>query len=157
MFLDVFVFGSIIMKFPQQYALYPLSRRCKIQTMSTGSTPRLLEFRREVVGLILGGDPELALHLLSKHYDVREPTLRVGTVKGHRKVLACYVEREKRIYLSNSRFMTDPFVVLHEFYHHLRASRVGKSRQVETRADLFAANYIRGFMSWKGSRAGGHS
>jgi hypothetical protein len=101
-------------------------------------------FRANVVGTILSGHPELALRLLSKYYDVREPSLCVGTVKRHRKVLACYVDKEARIYLSNSSFMTDPFVVLHEFYHHLRASSVGK-RQVERRADLFAANFIRDF------------
>jgi len=84
--------------------------------------------------------------LLSKHYGVQEPMLRVGTFKRHRKVLACYVEREARIYLSNSSFVTDPFVVLHEFYHHLRASGVQKSRQAESRADLFAANFIRDFL-----------
>jgi len=125
--------------------------------MSFDSPAGLKEFRTEIVTLIVGGRPERALRLLAKYYDVREPGLRVGTVKGHRKVLGCYVEREGRIYLSNSSFMTDPFVVLHEFYHHLRASGVGKNRQVETRADLFAAEFIRDFMSSSGLRAGGHS
>jgi len=124
--------------------------------MAFDSSHRLREFRTQIVGLIVEGHPELALRLLATHYDVQEPSLRVGTVKGHRKVLGCYVERERRIYLSNSSFMTDPFVVLHEFYHHLRASRVGKSRQVETRADLFAAEFIRDFMSLRGLRVGGH-
>jgi hypothetical protein len=73
----------------------------------------------------------------------------VGTVKRHRKVLACYVEREKRIYLSNSGFLTDPFVLLHEFYHHLRASQIDKSRQVERGADRFAADFIRDFVNWR--------
>ena len=118
-----------------------------MQAMTSNPTPDILhEFRAKIVGLILGGRPEVALRLLSKHYGVREPMLRVGTVKRHRKVLACYVERERRIYLSNSSFMTDPFVVLHEFYHHLRASGIRKSRQVESRADLFAANFIRDFI-----------
>jgi len=112
------------------------------------------EFRAKVVGLILNSQPELALRLLARHYEIREPALCVGTVKGHRKVLACYVEKEKRIYLSNSSFVTDPFVVLHEFYHHLRVSRVGKTRQVETRADLFAAEFIRDFVSWNGLMGG---
>jgi hypothetical protein len=111
------------------------------------------EFRAEVVRLILDSEPEAALRLLSKHYGVREPTLRVGTVKRHRKVLACYVERERRIYLSNSSFLTNPFVLLHEFYHHLRASGVDKNKQVEKRADLFAVAFIRDFSSWKRSNA----
>jgi hypothetical protein len=101
------------------------------------------EFRSRVVGYILDGRPEHAVRLLSKYYGVSEPGLRVGTVKGHRKVLGCYVEKEKRIYLSTSQLLTDPFVILHEFYHHLRASHVAKNRQVEKRADLFALNFIR--------------
>ena len=119
--------------------------------MTTSQTPDFLsEFRAKIVGLILGGRSELALGLLSKHYGVHEPKLRVGTVKRHRKVLGCYVEREGRIYLSNSSFMTDPFVILHEFYHHLRASGVRKAGQVEKRADLFAAHFIRDFLRVKG-------
>ena len=102
------------------------------------------DFRAQVVGVIVSGRPEAALQLLSKHYEVDEPNLRVGTVKRHRKVLACYVEREKRIYLSKSDLVTDPFVILHEFYHHLRASGV-KRGQVEKRADEFALGFIRSF------------
>lgn len=99
--------------------------------------------------MILEGRAEVALGLLSKHYGVREPSLRVGTVKRHRKVVACYVEKEKRIYLSNSSYLTSPFVLLHEFYHHLRASGVDRNRQVEKRADQFAVGFIRDFSSWK--------
>ena len=104
-----------------------------------------LEFRARVVGYILSGSPERAVRLLAKYYGVPEPSLRVGTVKRHRKVLGCYVEKERRIYISKRQFFTDPFVILHEFYHHLRASSIAKSRQVEKRADLFALNFIRDF------------
>jgi hypothetical protein len=103
------------------------------------------EFRARIVGYILDGRPELAVKLLSEYYGVSEPSLRVGTVKRHRKVLACYVDKEKRIYLSKSQLLTDPFVILHEFYHRLRASSIAKNRQVEKRADLFALNFIRDF------------
>jgi hypothetical protein len=103
------------------------------------------EFRAEIVAHILAGRPEHAVKLLSDYYGVSEPRLRVGTVKRHRKVLACYVERETRIYVSKSELLTDPFVILHEFYHHLRASSISKNRQVEKRADLFALNFIRDF------------
>lgn len=103
------------------------------------------EFRARVVQLIVEGNPERALRLLAKYYGVSEPKLRVGTVKRHRKVLACYIEKERRIYLSNSSFVTNPFVILHEFYHHLRSSDQGKSRQVEKRADWFAWSFIRDF------------
>lgn len=103
------------------------------------------EFRAKVVHLILRGKPELALKCLSEYYRVSIPDLRVGTVKRHRKVLACYVEKEKRIYISRSDLMAEPFILLHEFYHHLRASQIGRSRQVEKRADLFALNFISAF------------
>jgi hypothetical protein len=102
-------------------------------------------FRAKIVGLIIDGRPERALRLLAEYYGVTEPTLRVGTVKRHRKVLACYVEKQSRIYLSDGSFVTNPFVILHEFYHHLRSSDVGKNRQVEKRADLFAWSFIRDF------------
>jgi hypothetical protein len=103
------------------------------------------KLRARIVGCILDGKPEHAVKLLSEYYGVSEPTLRVGTVKRHRKVSACYVEKEKRIYLSKSQLLTDPFVILHEFYHHLRASPIAKNRQVEKRADLFALNFILDF------------
>jgi len=106
---------------------------------------RVRTFRARIVGLIADGHTEVALRLLSEYYGISEPTLRVGTVKRHRNVLACYVEKEKRIYMSKSEFITNPFVVLHEFYHHLRASDFGRNRQVEKRADLFASNFIRDF------------
>lgn len=102
-------------------------------------------FRANIVRYIVDGRPEYALKLLSRYYGISEPQLRVGTVKRHRQVLACYVEKEQRIYLSKGEFMTHPFVILHEFYHHLRASQVGRRRQVEKGADHFASNFIRDF------------
>jgi len=102
-------------------------------------------FHAKIVQLIIDGRVELALGLLSEHYGIVEPTVRVGTVKRHRRVLACYVEKERRIYFSNSDFLKNPFVVLHEFYHHLRSLGAGSSRQVEKRADLFAANFVHDF------------
>ena len=102
-------------------------------------------FRIAMVKLILGGQTEDALRSLSKHYGVEAPDLRVGTVKRHRNVLACYVHKEKRIYVSESNLLTNPFVILHEFYHHLRASHIQKRMQVEKRADSFALAFIREF------------
>jgi hypothetical protein len=113
-------------------------------------------FRAKVVGLIIDGRAELALKLLSKYYAVSEPALKVGTVKRHRRVLACYLEKERRIYLSKSEYVTSPFVILHEFYHHLRASQVMRRGQVEKRADLFATNFIRDFVSQHQLTCGGN-
>ena len=125
-----------------------------MRTMDLRELTGIREFRAKIVELILSGQIEVAIGLLSKHYGVREPKLRVGTVKRHRKVLACYVEKKQQIYLSNSGFLTDPFVILHEFYHHIRASGVGKSRQVETRADRFAEDFLRDFIGWKRAMGG---
>jgi hypothetical protein len=107
-------------------------------------------FRIEIVRMILNGHPEEALHSLSVHYEVEEPDLRVGTVKRHRKVLGVYVHKEKRIYISKSDLMKNPFVILHEFYHHLRASRTPRNEQVEKRADSFAVAYIRAYQQYLG-------
>lgn len=102
-------------------------------------------FRVGIVSLILAGRTEDALHSLSTHYGIEVPGLRVGTVKRHRYVLACYVNKERRIYVSKSELLTNPFVILHEFYHHMRASQIQKRGQVEKRADWFASDFIREF------------
>jgi len=108
-------------------------------------------FRVGVVRMILDGHPEEALRSLAVHYEVDEPDLRVGTVKKHRKVLAVYVHREKRIYVSKSELLNSPFVILHEFYHHLRASQTPMNEQVEKRADSFALSYIHAFQQYPSS------
>jgi len=119
---------------------------------STDSSDR--EFHARIVQLIIDGRVELAIRLLSEHYQISEPSVRVGTVKRHRRVLACYVEKEQRIYFSNSDFLINPFVVLHEFYHHLRSLEPRGSRQVEKRADLFAANFLHDFRDSRNSSSG---
>jgi len=104
--------------------------------------PHEMEFRTKIVDLILSGNPERALELLSEHYSVHTPEIRVGTVKRHRKVLGCYVEKEERIYVSKSDYLNSPFIVLHEFYHHLRSSQSNRNKQAEKRADSFAWDYV---------------
>ena len=105
-----------------------------------------IAFRVQVVSLIINGKADVALQVLSRTYAVEEPELRVGTVKAHRCVLGCYVHNEKRIYVSRSELLTNPFVILHEFYHHLRASQVQGRGQVEKRANSFALDFIREFI-----------
>jgi hypothetical protein len=103
-------------------------------------------WKRNVVSLILEGRPEEALVFLAEKYGVRPPKLKIGTVKGRRRVAGCYVAKEETIYFSNSEMMFEPYVVLHEFYHHLR-SMEGKFSKSEKHAEEFA----RGFMKLRGS------
>jgi len=95
----------------------------------------------KVVRLIREGRPEEALALLAEKYGVRPPKLRVGTVKGRRGAMGCYVPKEGAIYLSNAEMMFNPYVVLHEFYHHLR-SLEGKFSRSEKHAERFAREFL---------------
>jgi len=102
-------------------------------------------FRVGIVRMILDGRPEEALCSLSSHYEVEEPDLRVGTVKRHRKVLAVYVHKEKRIYVSKSDLLRNPFVILHEFYHHLVYNNVIASKREEREANDYAKTILKRF------------
>jgi hypothetical protein len=95
-----------------------------------------------IVRKILNKDTEQALLELSNLYNIRPPEIVVGTIKGKRKtVYAVYVQNENRIYAMNSDIFYDPFVVLHEFYHHLR-SRGGVHRGSERNANMYAKKFI---------------
>ena len=88
--------------------------------MSLNSEPDDIT-KAKVVYLILNKRTEEALQHLSKFYKVIPPEITVGTIKGKRRtVYAVYVLREKKIYCSTSDIFYNPFVVLHEFYHHIR-------------------------------------
>lgn len=95
-----------------------------------------------VVRLIREGRPEDALVLLAGKYGVSPPRLKVGTVKGHRSVAGCYVAKEKTIYLSRAEVMSEPYVILHEFYHHLRSAQ-GKYGASEKHAQAFATDFMK--------------
>ena len=76
--------------------------------------------KAKVVYLILNKKTEEALQNLSRFYKVTPPEIAVGTIKGKRRtVYAVYVQRESKIYCINSDIFYNPFIVLHEFYHHL--------------------------------------
>jgi hypothetical protein len=98
-------------------------------------------FKAGVVHLILTHDAEKALSSLAEHYGVDTPSLRVGLPKGHANVSGCYVIEKETIYVANSDGLADPFLILHEFYHHLR-SISGSHRGTERYADRFAREYI---------------
>jgi hypothetical protein len=98
-------------------------------------------FKTKIVQLILSNDAEMALRSLAEHYDVDVPSLSVGIPKGHAKVAGCYVVKNKTIYVASSDGLVEPFLILHEFYHHLR-SVSGSHRGTERYANTFARGYI---------------
>ena len=102
-----------------------------------------LEFKALSVRLISNGKAEEALELLAKHYNVSSPKIRVGLPKRHRKnTLGCYTAKNLTICLFNSDLLSEPFIVLHEFYHHLRTSIDRKHRGTERYASEFAKEFI---------------
>jgi hypothetical protein len=95
-----------------------------------------------VVALILDSRPEEAIQLLSRWHKVRPPKLGVGVFEGRTKgVAAVYSPGRQEILAAKREYLYDPFVIVHEFYHHLRSSG-GKQRGTERQADMFAADYI---------------
>jgi hypothetical protein len=98
--------------------------------------------RAKVVQMILDKKTEEALHSLSTHYKVNPPQIVVGTIKGKRRtVYAVYVQRERKIYCINSDIFYNPFIVLHEFYHHIRTTG-----GIHKGSEKYANNYAKGFI-----------
>ena len=95
-----------------------------------------------VVALILDSKPEEAIKALSRWYRVPEPRLGVGVFEGRTKgVAAVYSQNRKEILAAKREFLYDPFVIVHEFYHHLRSAG-GRHRGTERQADQFALEFI---------------
>jgi hypothetical protein len=103
-----------------------------------------------VVWLILNGKPEEALELLAKKYQVSVPTLKVGLPKRHKiKAYGCYTSKNQTISVLNSDVLINPFVIIHEFYHHLRSKSVDKMHKgTEKNADKFAIAFIEAYKSF---------
>lgn len=98
--------------------------------------------KAKVVYMILNKKTEEALQNLSKFYKVIPPEITVGTIKGKRRtVYAVYVQRESKIYCINSDIFYNPFIVLHEFYHHIR-TKGGIHRGSEKYANTYAKSFI---------------
>ena len=98
--------------------------------------------KAKVVYMILNKKTEEALQNLSKFYKVTPPEITVGTIKGKRRtVYAVYVQRESKIYCKNSDIFYNPFIVLHEFYHHIR-TKGGIHRGSEKYANMYAKSFI---------------
>ena len=103
-----------------------------------------LFFRAKVVYLILSKDTGAALELLSQHYDVVEPKLKVGMPKRYSKNPGCYVHKSRTIHVSCRDMLYSPHVILHEFYHHLR-SVTDEHGGIEKYADIFAKEYLQAY------------
>ena len=103
----------------------------------------------QIVHLIMNQKTEEALILLAKHYKVTVPQLKVGLPKGHKKnIYGCYTSKNQTISLLNSDFFGNAFVILHEFYHHLRSKSVDRQHKgTEKNADRFAAEFLRAYQS----------
>ncbi len=106
-----------------------------------------LQFK--IVKLILDSKTEDALELLSSFYNISPPEIKVGTVKGRRKnVYAVYVHKERRIYALNSDIFYNPFIILHEFYHHLRSRGAGH-RGSEKHANKYAKDFLHSYVIYR--------
>ncbi len=98
--------------------------------------------KAKIVFMILNKKTKEALQHLSKICNVTPPEIVVGTVKGKRKtVYAVYVQKESKIYAINSDVFYNPFVILHEFYHHIR-TKGGVHRGSEKNANRYAKSFI---------------
>jgi hypothetical protein len=110
------------------------------------------EMKAAVVALILDSRTEEALALLSKWYRVTQPKLGVGVFEGRTKgVAAVYSRNTRKILAAKREYLFDPFVMIHEFYHHLR-SVSGKHRGTEKQADKFALDFIATYQKATGPR-----
>src|SRR6476620_1087472 len=98
-----------------------------------------------IVKLILNKRTEESIQLLSSYYNIQPPEIVVGTIKGQRKtVSAVYVGKKRRINVNDSESFYNHFVILHEFYHHLR-NRGLEHRGSEKGADNFALKFIESY------------
>lgn len=101
-------------------------------------------FKAKIVSLIILKKTDEALQALSSYYGVDVPRLKVGMPKGHHCKVGCYVSRAKTIHIKDQERLGDPFVILHEFYHHLRTTD-GKHKGTEKNANRFAWDFIEAF------------
>ncbi len=91
--------------------------------------------------MIANGEIEAAIQLACDRFGIVPPKIRVGLPKRESKVYACYQPRNKTIYFADGDVMRNPFVAMHEFYHHLRIHQ-GKHRGTEKLADAFALSFL---------------
>jgi|Deesub1362B_J571_1020462.scaffolds.fasta_scaffold00004_129 hypothetical protein len=107
--------------------------------------------KAKIVELIISGKVEEALGRLADLYGVSPPRVKVGRVKGKSRVPAVYVSSEETIYIQDGSYYNNPFIVLHEFYHHIRMGG-GKHRGTEGYADRYALDFIKAYKRFKPRR-----
>ncbi len=100
--------------------------------------------KAKVVALILNGRLDEALKVVCDAYGKVPPKVKIGRVKGHDKALAVYDAKRETIFVSNGALLRDPFIMLHELYHHLRMF-AGRHRGTEKHADRFASSFLRSY------------
>ena len=121
-----------------------------MQKKNVASRTSELEFKAFIVHLVLDSKVEQALELLSKQFKVTVPRIEVGLPRSHGSVSGCYTSRNQTIYVLNGDVLKDPFVILHEFYHHLRTSSVDKKhRGTEKYANVFAREFITAYRTFR--------
>ncbi len=113
-------------------------------------------FKARVVQLILEKRVEEALEALSQHCKVVAPRLKVGMPKRSSGKAGCYVSATKTIHVASIERLYDPFVILHEFYHHLR-TQGGKHRGTEKHANKFTQEYITAYQATTNTLFGFHT
>ncbi len=115
-------------------------------------------FKPSIVYLILNKQTEEALKMLSLNYGVAVPKLKVGLPKGHnRTAYGTYNAQKQTICVLDSEIFSNPFVILHEFYHHLRSKSVDKQHKgTEKNADKFAVEFIREYQALAAKAASGN-
>lgn len=101
-------------------------------------------FKAKIVYMILRKENVKAIELLSDHYKVDIPILKVGMPKKSSNAVGCYVTKTKTIHVLNQDILDNPFVILHEFYHHLR-TQDAEHRGTERYANRFAEEFIEAF------------
>ena len=114
-----------------------------------------IKLKALVVHLILDGKVEEALEQLAEHRGVNTPKVKVGLPERHAtRALGCYTAKNQTIYVLNSDLLKNPFVILHEFYHHLRTSIDKKHRGTEKYASQFAQEFIQAYENLSAQRSG---
>jgi len=119
-----------------------------VQTKNVPPDHTELLFRALIVSLILNVKVEQAIELLAKRYKTTAPRIQVGIPRSHGKcVYGCYTGKNQTIYVRDSEVLKEPFVILHEFYHHLRTSVDKKHKGTEKYANTFAKEFIEAYRS----------